>query len=234
MKYHILTTAFAVTLSAGMATAQEFKGDITLGYSAFWDDMSVNRLSGEAAFEFGLSDRASVQLDLGLYGFGATNFDGTNFVLHGIFDVNPQASAGLFLGIDDVNGSSVDFYGLEYGQSFGTGGVEAYLARGEDAGVTGTLIGVEGKFALSDQFGLGVKIDNADFNGVLDVTRFGVKGIYALGQGSSVFAEVGSLRADGFGLSGSEAFVGLGLSIEMGGEESTFGRRGLLALIPGL
>ncbi|NBE06899.1 hypothetical protein [Paragemmobacter ruber] len=234
MKKHIITAAFAATLFCSVASAQEFKGDITLGYSAFWDEMSVNRISGEGAFEFGLSDRASVQLDLGLFGFGASNAEGTNLVLHGIYDVNPQGSAGAFLGVDDVDGSSVNFYGVEYGQSFGTGGVEVYLARGKEAGVTGTVIGVEGKFALSEQFGLGVKLDNADFDGAVDVTRLGVKGIYALGQGSSVFAEVGSVRADAFGLTGSEAFVGVGLSIEMGGEEATFGRRGLLSLIPGL
>lgn len=238
MKHHIISAAVAAAVSTGMAagaaTAQEFKGDITLGYSAFWDNTSANRISGEGAFEFGLSDRASVQLDLGLYGFGATNSEGTNFVLHGIYDVNPQGSAGVFLGVDDLNGSSVDFYGVEYGQSFGTGGVEGYIARGEEAGVTGTVIGVEGEFALSDQFGLGVKLDNADFDGAVDITRLGVKGIYALGQGSSVFAEVGSLRASAFGLTGSEAFVGVGLSINLGGEEATFGRRGLLNLLPGL
>lgn len=234
MKNHMITTAFAVTLSAGVAAAQEFKGDITLGYSAFTQDTSVNRLAAEGAFEFGVSDRGSVQLDLGLYGFGASNFDGTNLVLHGIYDVNAQGSAGLFLGLEEVDGDSIDFYGLEYGQSFGTGGVEAYVARGEDAGVTGTLIGVEGEFAVSDSFGLGLKLDNADFDGALDVTRLGVKGIYALGQGSSVYAEIGSLRADAFGLSGSEGFVGVGLSIGLGGDEATFGRRGLLNLIPGL
>ncbi len=234
MKNHIISTAIAVALSAGMASAQEVKGDITLGYSAFTAETSANRISAEGSLEFGVSERASVQLDLGLYGFGATNTNGTNLVLHGIFDVNPQGSAGLFLGLDEIDGDSTDFYGLEYGQSFGTGGIEAYVARGKDAGVTGTVIGVEGEFAVTDSFGLGLKLDNADFNGVVDLTRFGVKGIYALGQGSSVYAEVGSVRADAFGLSGSEGFVGVGLSIGLGGDEATFGRRGLLNLVPGL
>ena len=225
--------AVSTGLAAGAATAQDFKGDITLGYSAFTEDTSVNRLSAEGAFEFGISDRASVQLDLGLYAFGATETQGSNLVLHGIYDVSPQASAGLFLGIDDIEGASADFYGVEFGQSFGAGGFEAYIARGEDSGVTGTVIGVEGKFALSEQFGLGLKLDNADFDGMVDVTRVGVKGIYALGQGSSMFAEVGSLRADAFGASGSESFVGVGLSFDMG-TEATFGRRGLIGLLPGL
>ncbi len=234
MKNYTMTTALAVALSAGMAAAQEFKGDITLGYSAFTEDTSVNRLSADGAFEFGVTDQASVQLDLGLYGFGATNFEGTNFVLHGIFDVSPEASAGLFFGMEDLQGVDIDFYGLEYGQSFGTGAVEVYLARGEEAGIDGTVFGIEGKMALSDSFGLGVKFDNADFNGAVDVTRIGVKGEYALGEGSSVYGEVGSLRASGFGLTGSEPFVGVGLSIDLGSDEATFGRRGLINLLPGL
>lgn len=234
MKNHIVTTAIAVAFSAGIATAQEFKGDLTLGYSAFTEETDVNRLSADGAFEFGLSDQASMQLDVGFYGFGFSSFEGVNMVLHGIYDVNPTGSAGVFLGFEEVEGDSINFYGLEYGQSFGTGGFEAYLAQGEEAGVTGTVIGVEGTFALSDSVGLGLKLDNADFDGVLDVTRFGVKGIYALGQGSSVYAEVGTVRADVFGFSESEGFVGVGLSFAMGGEEATFGRRGLLNLIPGL
>lgn len=233
MKHSILPSAVAVLFSAGFASAQEFKGDFTLGYSAFTEESSFNHVFGEGAFEFGLSERASVQVDLGLHGFGVSNVEGANFVLHGIYDVHPQGSAGLFLGLEEIDGDSIDFYGLEYGQSFGSGGFEAYIARGEDAGVTGTVAGVAGSFAVTDSFGLGVKVDNVDFDGALDVTRFGVKGSYGLGQGSSVYAEVGSVRVDALGVSGSEGFVGLGVTIQMGEDRATFGGRGLMNLLPG-
>ena len=234
MTRQYFAAAFVAAFSTGTAVAQDFKGDITLGFSAFVDDTRVSALSGTGAFEFGITDRASVQIDAGLYGYNATGIDATNLVLHGIFDVMPQASAGLFLGVERAEGDSTDFYGLEYGQSFGNGGFEIYAGRGDDAGVTGTVIGLEGNFAVSDSFGVGIKLDNADFDGEVDLTRLGVKGSLALGRGTSVYGEVGTLRADMDGLSGSEPFVGVGLSINLGQEEATFGRRGLLNLVPGL
>lgn len=234
MKKHMISTAIAVAFSAGIATAQEFKGDITLGYSAFWDETDFNTLSGTGSFEFGVADRMSVQLDLGLYGFGFVGLEGTNLVLHGIYDVNPQGSLGLFLGVDSVSGVRDEFYGIEYGQAFGGGSVEGYIARGEDGGINGTVIGVEGLFAVNDSLGIGVKLDNADYGASLDARRIGVKGNYTLGQGSSVFAEIGSAKYDDGVNSLSEPFIGVGLSFNLGAGKATFGQRSQFALVPGL
>jgi hypothetical protein len=234
MKKHMISTAIAVAFSAGIATAQEFKGDITLGYSAFWDETDLNTLSGTGSFEFGVTDQASVQVDVGLYGFGFVGLEGTNLVLHGIYDVNPQGSLGLFLGVDSAEGEQQEFYGLEYGQAFGAGSVEGYVARGEDSGVDGTVIGVEGLFAVNNSFGIGVKYDNADFGGALDAQRFGVKGNYTVGQGTSVFAEIGSAKYDDGVTRVSEPFVGIGLSFNLGEGKATFGQRSQFALFPGL
>lgn len=233
MKNIMITTAIAVAFSAGMATAQEFKGDINLGYSAFWDDTDFNTLSGTGSFEFGIADRASVQLDLGLYGFGFAGVEGANLVLHGIYDVHPQGSLGLFLGVDSAAGARDSFYGIEYGQAFGTGSVEAYIARGEEGGVDGTLIGAEGLFAVNDSFGIGVKLDNADYGGQLDARRIGVKGNYALGQGTSLFAEIGSAQIETRTARLSEPFVGVGMSFNLGAGKATFGQRSQFALLPG-
>ncbi|WP_434617661.1 hypothetical protein [Tabrizicola sp. M-4] len=234
MKRQLFAAALGVAFFNGMATAQEFKGDITLGYSAFTSDTSLNTLSGTGSFEFGIGDRASVQLDLGIYGFGLIGVEGGNVVLHGIYDVHPQGSLGLFLGVDSAGGQSDDFYGIEYGQSFGAGSFEVYGARGKEAGVTGTIIGAEALFELNPTWGLGVKADNADYDGQLDATRIGVKGIHALGQGTTVFAEVGSARFDDGTNSISEPFVGVGLNFQLGGGKATFGQRSQFALIPGL
>jgi hypothetical protein len=234
MKKHMISTALAVAFSSGIATAQEFKGDITLGYSAFWDNTDFNTLSGTGSFEFGVADRMSVQLDLGLYGFGFVGLEGTNLVLHGIYDVNQQGSLGLFLGVDSLNGFRDEFYGIEYGQAFGAGSVEGYIARGEDAGISGTVIGVEGLFAVNDSIGIGVKLDKADYGGALDARRIGVKGNYAVGQGTSVFAEIGSARYDDGATQLSEPFVGIGMSFNLGEGKATFGQRSQFALVPGL
>lgn len=233
MNRQLLAAAVVAAFSCGAASAQDFKGDITLGYSAFLDDTDFNTLSGTGAFEFGMGDRASAQLDLGIYGYGFVGLEATNVVLHGIYDVMPQSSVGLFLGLERAAGSTTDFYGLEYGQSFGAGGFEVYAGRGEEAGVRGTVMGVEGSFAVNDAVGIGLKLDNADFNGVADVTRLGVKGTYAVGRGTSLYGEVGTVRADVLGLSNSEPFLGVGMSFNLGNDEATFGRRGLLNLLPG-
>lgn len=233
MNRQLLAAAVVAAFSSGAAFAQEFKGDITLGYSAFLDDTDFNTLSGTGAFEFGMGDRASVQLDLGIYGYGFVGLEATNVVLHGIFDVMPQGSAGLFLGMERAAGGTTDFYGLEYGQSFGAGGFEVYAGRGEDGGLRGTVMGVEGNFAVNDAVGIGLKLDNADFGGVADLTRFGVKGTYTVGRGTSIYGEVGTVKAASLGLSNSEPFVGVGMSFNLGSDEATFGRRGLLNLLPG-
>lgn len=234
MKRQLFAAALGVAFSNAMAAAQDFRGDMTLSYSAFTEDTSINALSGTGSFEFGIGDRASVQFDVGLVGFGFTNSEATHAVLHAIFDVHPQGSAGLFMGIEDFEGVDVDYYGLEYGHSFAGGTFEVYAARGEEAGITGTVIGVEGIFALNDQWGMGVKLDNADFNGALDARRIGVRGIHALGQGTSVYAEVGSASVRVPGVTESEPFVGIGLNFELGSDKATFGQRSLMSLFPGL
>lgn len=233
MKKQLLAAAVLVAAATG-ASAQDFKGDITLGYSAFWDDTSLNTLTGQTSLEFGIGDRASVQVDLGIYGFGFVGVEGGNATLHGIFDVTPVSSVGLFLGVDALAGARDDFVGIEYGQSFGTGSFEVYGARGEDGGVTGTLIGGEALFAVNDMWGVGIKADTADYAGVLDATRIGVKGNYALGGNTSLYAEVGTARLDDGTTSVSSPYVGVGMSFNLGRDKATFGHRSQFALIPGL
>lgn len=234
MMKQLFAAALAVALSGTASVAQDVRGDMTLGYSAFWEDTSVNALLGAGSLEVGMGDRASVQFDLGIVGFGATETEGTHAVLHAIFDVHPEGSAGLFMGVEDFEGVSVDYYGLEYGHAFAGGTLEIYAAKGEEAGIEGTVVGAEGVFALNDLWGMGVKLDNADLNGALDARRFGVRGIHALGQGSSIYAEVGSASISAQGATLSEPFIGVGLNIELGSDKATFGQRGLMSLFPGL
>lgn len=234
MKKQLFAAAVAAASVCAPVLAQEIKGDITLGYSAFWDDTSLNALSGTSSLEVGIGQRASAQLDFGMYGFGFSDSEAANLVLHGIFDVNAAASVGLFLGVEDFAGDRYDFYGLEYGQGFGAGSFEVYAARGEDAGISGTVIGAEGTFAVNDLWGVGVKLDNGEFDNTVEARRVGVKGIHALGQGTSLFAEVGSATISAGGASVSEPFVGVGLNFKFGSDKATFGQRSFSGLFPGL
>jgi hypothetical protein len=218
----------------GAAQAQEIKGDLTLGHSFFTDENQISKTYAEGALEFGVTPKASVQLDLGVYSLGLVNDTATNLVVHGIYDVHATGSVGAFVGMDRLAGSDATFYGIEYGQSLGAGSIEAYAGTGDEAGVDGTVIGVESEFLIGADFGVGVKLDHADFEGTLSATRFGVKGLYGIGDAGKVFAELGTLRGEIDGASASEPFVGLGLTVNLGQDESTFGRRGLFNLFPGL
>lgn len=218
----------------GMAQAQEIKGDLTLGHSFFTDDSNASRTYAEGALEFGVAPMASVQLDLGIYQLGLIDENATNLVVHGIYDVHDSGSLGAFVGMDRLVGEDATFYGVEYGQSLGSGSIEGYVATGDEAGVDGTVIGVESEFLVGSEFGLGVKLDHADFEGTLSATRFGVKGLYGIGESGKLFAELGTLRGEVGGVSASEPFVGVGLSVNLGQDEATFGRRGLFNLFPGL
>lgn len=230
-------TSLAVLMIFGLgsvAQAQEIKGDLTLGHSFFTDENQVSKAYAEGALEFGVTPKASVQLDLGVSSLGFVDETATNLVLHGIYDVHATGSVGAFVGMDRLAGEDVTFYGIEYGQSLGSGSIEAYAGTGDEAGVDGTVIGVESEFLIGSEFGLGVKLDHADFEGTLSATRFGVKGIYGLGDTGKLFAEVGTLRGEIDGDSGSEPFVGVGLTVNLGQDEASFGRRGLFNLFPGL
>lgn len=220
--------------AATQAQAQEIKGDLTLGHSFFTDESNASKTYAEGALEFGVTPNASVQLDLGIYQLGLIDENATNLVVHGIYDVHASGSLGGFIGVDRLLGETTTFYGVEYGQSVGTGSVEGYVATGDEAGIDGTVIGVESEFLIGSEFGLGVKLDHADFEGRLSATRFGVKGLYGIGDAGKLFAEVGSLRGTIEGASASEPFVGVGLTVNLGQDEATFGRRGLFNLIPGL
>lgn len=217
-----------------MAQAQDIKGDLTLGHSFFTDESQVSKTYAEGAVEFGVTPKASIQMDLGFYGLGVLDENATNLVLHGIYDTHATGSVGAFVGVDRLAGVSANFYGIEYGQSLGSGSVEAYAGTGDQGGVDGTVIGVESEFLIGSEFGVGVKLDHADFEGTLSATRFGVKGLYGIGDAGKVFAEIGTLRGDISGVSASEPFVGVGLTVNLGQDESTFGRRGLFNLFPGL
>lgn len=234
MRTQLCAAAFLVACVTAPVGAQEFRGDITLGYSTFWDDTRLNTLTGTGSYELGFGESASAQLDLRAYGFNWAGVEAGNVVLHGIYDLAPTMSAGVFVGYENFAGDRYDFYGLEFGQSLGTGGFEVYAARGEEGGVSGTVIGAEGSYPVNGMWDIGVKLDNADFGTALDVRRFGVKGSFALGSSTSLFAEVGSARMSVPGASVSEPFVGVGLNVRLGGGKATFGQRSLAGLVPGL
>ncbi|SDW20266.1 porin [Litoreibacter albidus] len=228
----------ALALCATIQPAAAFEltgGSVDLGYSAFADDTDFSKLSLQGSVEAAFTRNFGAQLDLSYHDFNFVNDSGSNMTLHALYHVNEVASLGLFYGRDSDGSTDIDFYGIEGGYEFNNFDAEMYLATGEEAGISGNMFGLEGRYAINEKTGLGGSIDRVNFDGGVDATRIGVKVDHDLTETFNLNAEVGTARLSVPGLSGTETFVGIGAQFKFGAERgTTFGKRGLLDLIPGL
>lgn len=233
---NLISTLLILTASTTAAQAFEVTGgEVELAYSAFTDDSDFAKTALQGAVELGFNQRFGMQIDLGLHGFNGISDTATNLTLHGLYHVSDQTSIGLFYGQERLDGESVSLLGFEAGQEAAKFDGEVFVAIGEEEDLTVRLMGLSGRYAVSDKFGLGGSLQRADLEGGLDITRLGVKADMALGQSTSAFIEVGSLSGSIDGSSGSETFVGIGADLKFGAARgATFGKRGLFQMIPGL
>ncbi len=221
--------AFAIPAHAVEMTGAE----VGLSHSFFTDDTSYAKTTLEGSAELGFGPTFGLQGDLGVNWLNETDETGTSVTLHGLYHVTDQTSLGLFYGSDKLDSDNVDYYGFEVGQQGDSFDVEAYVGRGEDSGLTGSLMGVEGRFAVSGAFGLGGKLQNVDFDDA-SLTRVGLTGDYTMFNGMGLTAEVGRLNSDGMGI-GNETYLGIGAKMSFGPNQGvTFGKRGILDVLPGL
>ncbi|WP_128254929.1 hypothetical protein [Falsirhodobacter deserti] len=231
----ILATAGALALAAATpALALEFEGgSVTLGYSVFNNDNDLSRAGLTGQLQFGIAPGFSVQTDLGVSKFfelGETEHDLT---LHGIWH-DGVADLGLFYGVERIAGDNKDFFGFEVGQKTQLFDVELYLGHGENFDNDGMLAGVAGRYAMTPAFGLGLSYDRADIDH-LDMSRVALKADYAVQPNVSLGAEIGRFDADTDEAWGRETYFGLNATMTFGREQgATFGRRGVLNIIPGL
>jgi hypothetical protein len=221
-------------MAASTAAALEFiGGNVKLGYSGLTKDMDYSRagLTGQA--EFGIAPSFSLQTDVGVSKFFEAGETEHNLTLHGIWH-DGVADLGVFYGAERVSGDTKNFYGFEVGQQTELFDVELYVGRGENFGWDGIMGGVSGRYALTPQFGLGLSYDRADIEN-LDLSRVAVQADYAVTSDITVGAELGSFRADLDDSWGRETFVGVNAKMSFGAAQGTsFGRRGVLNIIPGL
>ncbi len=223
--------ALCAAMLMGLPTlAQEIRGGaLGLSHSAFLGDTSISKTSLDGQLEIGFGSRLSVQADLGFSHLNSIGRGTTNATLHGIYHVTDQTSLGLFYGADRLAGKTIDFTGFEVGQKAARFGVEAYVGYGEDAGISGTIGGVSGRYAISDSFGIGGAVEHGDMAGT-NLTRLSLKSDYAVTPTIALTAEFGTLDSTG---TGAEAFFGLGGTLRFGAGAPSFGKRGLINLVPG-
>ncbi len=242
MKKIIATSALTSLLLAGAAHAVEVTGGyLDLGYSTFTDSDLGDVFNLNGAGELAFARAFSAQLDLGAYRFQDLGETATNWTLHGNWHTSGAASFGAFYGQEDIDNVDFEFYGLEAGFDAGEAEIEGYLARHElsdFSDVDGTLFGISATTDLNDQWQLAASFDRVDnLLNALDYNLFAVTANYAAGANAQVYGKLGVAHISSPIVSGStnEAYIGVGVRVNLGNERgTTFGRRGVLARLPGL
>ncbi|MDB6452557.1 hypothetical protein [Falsirhodobacter sp. 20TX0035] len=233
MKTFAAVSAMALVLASPALALDFMGGNVTLGYSGLKNDMDYSRASLTGQAEFGITPAFSLQTDVGVSKFFEVGETEHNLTLHGIWHNGP-ADLGVFYGGERIAGDTKDFYGFELGQQTEVFDVELYVGRGENFGWDGIMGGVSGRYALTPQFGLGLAYDRANIER-LDMSRVALKADYAVRPDITLGAEIGSFRADLNDVWGRETYVGVNAKMSFGAQGGTsFNRRGLLNIVPGL
>jgi len=223
----VSTPAMAVEISGG---------DINLKYSELDAEIfgeKLNSFSVDGAVELGFSPNFAAQLDLGYYNFGAIDDNGTTVALHGIYHLNDETSLGAFYGQDELDGDS-DFYGIEAVYETGKFEVEGYIGSTDNEGEDAGILGLYGAYGLTERLDVtgGYQIADLD-DGSLDRIEVGLK--FKPVDEAVLSVSFGSAEVEAFGESGSESFFSIGVEFPLGANKgATFGRRGILQLLPGL
>ncbi len=237
-------------LIAGLATAalpcaaQQVDvtgGELRFGYErpvdGEQDGETPSKTSLEGAMSFGVGRAFAAQADLALDRFDARGDYGKSLGVHGAYAISPLTHVGGFAGYESAGRADVTYFGGEVAVETGVTAVEGYVmaATEHDSGVEGTVWGIEGHQGVTPQLDLGGRLNLGSFDRGVDVTRIGLTAAYAVTPAARVEAELGTADVEVPGLgSRDDAYLGVKATFTFGpGQGSTFGRRGLLDLLPG-
>jgi hypothetical protein len=236
MKFLPLAVFGVTSLWVQAAQAVEVTGgSVGLSYSAFTEDISVSKIAIDGAVELGFNRNFSAQIDLAYNDFNLTGLNTTTLGVHGIYHLNDTTSFGAFYANEDANGGGdLDIYGIEAGHDTGLFEVEGYLARINGGGVDGDMLGVSGRYEMVNALGVSGSFDRVSGNGA-DFSKLAVQLDRDFSPSVNLFAEVGTAKVNGGGLTGNEPFVGLGGKFVFGAQRgATFEQRGFTRIFPGL
>ena len=231
-KFFSVAALFAVGFAQSAVAGEVTGGSLGFTYSAFSDDSAatVDKKSIAGSVEYAFDRQFALQGDLSLVKFGATDLDGHSYTLHGIYHLDDATSFGAFIGRDEVDSVGETFYGLEIGREFDQLDTEGYIAHGQADDLTGTLFGLSALYNATDSFAFGMRYDTLDIDTV-EASRVSLLTEYEIDR-VVLSAEVGQADINGVG---SESFFGVGARMTFGADRgTTFEKRGLLDVIPGL
>lgn len=242
MKKLLTGSLLAAMISSTSVQAVEITGGyLDLGYSTFTDGDLGDKYNYNGSGELAFSRAFSLQLDLGGYRFQDLSENATNVTLHTNLHTSGNASIGAFYGREYVDGPDFEFYGIEGGFDAGLADIEGYIGRQQTtdiSGLDGTLLGVA---IISDvspkwQIRAGYDLVN-DVYGILDYGLLSLGADYSVSDNAEIYGTIGNahLTSDVVSGSGDEAYINVGVRINLGNSRgTTFGRRGVLDKIPGL
>lgn len=232
---HMIAALLSVQALASTAQAIEITGGTAdLSWSAFTQDTGISRTTLRGSLETGFSPGLGTQLDLSLYDFNARDLSAYNATLHGLYHATSTTTLGAFLGNEELENSTLDFYGLEVRHGFSSLTAEAYAAYGEEDGESASLFGLALHKDAGSNVRFGAEADFLDLDSA-QVARLALNIGYKLNERASFYGEAGLLDYEAGPLSDSRAFVGAGLKVGFGPSGgTTFGWRGMLAKVPGL
>ena len=232
------TAVLAASVTAGAATAQDFKGaEVSAEILAFTDDSDLGETTYRGSLEFGVFDAFGIQADLAFHDSRTVDLGARTATIHALYDALELATVGLFYSHDEVDSDGIDgsanLYGIEAGRSFGVAGGEAYFGFLDGEDDDGKVAGIEGTYDVTRNISV---TGSADFLFAdTDATRLAVGGAYRFGDGGpSLFGQVGRLSVDDGVDDSAETFVTLGAKLAIGPNQgTTFGSRGLFEILSG-
>jgi hypothetical protein len=226
-----LAAALAVSAPFSVAQAAEVVGaDAGLEFSTFTHDMDdLNKLTANGALEIGLTQELSVQGDFALSQMGFIDDMTEAAGLHAIYNL-PSLSLGAFAGKDWIDGQNSHHYGIEAATAEGQITGQGYIGKVLHSRYEGTIFGARADFAAMPDLTVGARYDNINVDDE-DGYRLSLTTGYTMGD-FRLTGEIG--RADTQN-DGAETFLSVGAKMSFGGRNgTTFDRRGVISILPGL
>lgn len=223
--HSILTTALMAT--PGLALAQGFEGAELSASIGTHTSGGYEFANYDGGIQFGIGAGVSVELDFRLRDWRGYAVRGSTATLHGIYEITPDISAGLYYGRERVTGGSGSAvsYGIEGATRLGSVDLAGYLGQIDDQSFKMNAIGLDATMPVGNSFAVTGGIDSVSGN--LEFSTMRIGGEYRFSRGPTAFAAIGRETSG----STTVDFVSIGARIALG-DGVTFGNRSLLESLP--
>jgi hypothetical protein len=231
-KFPFFAAAILAAFPQISSAAEVTGGTVGVSYSQFTGDnvTDLNKTSLTGSLNVGFTRQFSMQGDVSFNHFDAADSNVNNVALHGIYHANASTVFGAYYGQNTGSGDRLDYYGLEAGHDFGQFGAEAYVSHASEDGVSGSLYGVSGRYAVNDALGVNVAFDKLSVEG-LDAHRAQIGVDYTVSNAVTLSGDIGQAKVES---TGSQTYVAIGAKLNFGKHKgATFQQRDLTRIVPG-